>query len=138
MLGADGAALGVLAEAVGPLAGVLGWLVAGVLGWLAADALGRLPVAEVAVPATEERVSAEAAEAPMAQKTATQVRRARTPARRADERAQKRFIAWRASDALHMVPSGPASCPNSFRMNVSEDIHLKQATSAISRQMSGK
>jgi hypothetical protein len=77
--------VGVLPEAVGVLAGVL--------GWLAAEVLGRLPVAEVAAPTAEERPSADAAEAPKAQRTARQVRSARAPARRADEQAQRRVIA---------------------------------------------
>jgi hypothetical protein len=106
VLGVDGAVVGVLPEVVGVLAGVLGWPVT--------EVLGRLPVAEVVAPTAEERPSADAAEAPKAQRTARQVRRARTPARRADERAQRRVIAWRASDAQQMVPSGPASLSWSF------------------------
>ena len=118
MLGADGAVVGVLGEVLGVLAGVL--------GWLAAEVLGRPDVAEVAAPVAEERPSAEAAEAPRAQKTARQVRRARTPARRADERAQRRFIAWRASDALQMVPSGPASLFWSFPSSERVQRHSSQ------------
>jgi hypothetical protein len=88
-------------------------VLAGVLG-LAPEVLGRLPVAEAAAPAAEERPSADAAEAPKTQRTTRQLRRARTPAGRADGRAQRRFIARRASDAPQMLPSGPTSWSWSF------------------------
>jgi hypothetical protein len=105
--GVDGALVGALPEAVGVLAGVLGWPVT--------EVLGRLPVAEVVAPTTEERPSANAAEAPNAQRTARQVRRAKTPAGQTDERAQRRVITSRASDAskcFHPVlPLSPGPCP---------------------------
>jgi hypothetical protein len=118
-LGVDGAVVDVLPEAVGALAAGPAWPVA--------EVLGRLPVAEVVAPTAEERPSADAVEAPNAQRTAKQVRSARTPPRREDERAQRRVIAWRASDAQQMPPSGPASlscslpfpetCPKTFISN---------------------
>lgn len=94
-LGVDGAAGGVLTETVGVLAGLA-----------VAEALGRLAVAEVAVATGFEMPAADATPA-KAQKAARQLTRASRPARRMDERAQGRLIAWRASDALKIVPSRP-------------------------------
>jgi hypothetical protein len=93
VLGADEAVVGVLAEVGGVLAVVLGWPT----------------VAEVAAPASPPSPAAEAAVAPKAEKKTRQLKRARTLARRADEHGRRRFIAWRASGVLQMVPSGPAS-----------------------------
>jgi hypothetical protein len=130
--GVDGALVGALPEAVGVLAGVLGWPVT--------EVLGRLPVAEVVAPTAEERPSANAAEAPNAQRTARQVRRAKTPAGQTDERAQRRVITSRASDAQQMLPSGPASLSWSMpsSKNVSGDVHLKTATCPNFAEMSEK
>lgn len=64
-----------------------------VLSWLAAVVLGWPAVVEVAAPTAEGRPPANAVEAPKAHKTARKVTRASTPARRADERARRRFIA---------------------------------------------
>jgi hypothetical protein len=131
VLGVDGEALGVLPEVLGVLAGVL--------VWLATEVPGRLPVAEVAAPTAEERPSADAAGVPKAQRTARQVRRARTPVRRADERAQGLVIAWRASDAPADRPI--RSCLPVLILSLlemSEDVHLKRAASAKSGEMSEK